>query len=65
MERKTLALIDKVPEPQELYTELTTNLGWNYKTNQDFYLARDRTLVSLMYLLACRISEAIQLKRSQ
>jgi integrase len=64
-ERKTLSTIDKVPSPKELYSELTTAEGWPYKINQEFYLARDRALVSLMYLLACRVSEAIQLKRSQ
>jgi integrase len=63
--RRVLNDIDKVPSPTELYQELTTSPGWNYKINTEFYLARDRALVSLMYLLACRISEVIQLKQSQ
>lgn len=63
--RKTLSDIDKVPSPQELYDQVMHGKGWPYKNNIDFYLARDRAFVSLLYLCACRISEAMQLKLSQ
>lgn len=63
--RLTLQSIDRVPSPNELYNELMNSKGWDYKSNRKFFLARDRALVALLYLCACRISEAIQLKRSQ
>lgn len=65
MGRKTLNDIDKVPTPKELYEELIKSPGWPYKTNKDFYLARDRAFVALLYLCACRVSEAMQLRVSQ
>jgi integrase len=63
--RLTLQDVDRVPKPLELYKELMLSQGWAYKTNMEYYKARDRALVSILYLTACRISEAIQLKRSQ
>jgi integrase len=63
--RKTLNDIDKTPSPQELYEQVMQGKGWPYKTNMEFYLKRDRAFVSLLYLCACRISEAMQLKVSQ
>lgn len=39
--------------------------GWSYKTNQEFYLKRDRALVAVTYLLAGRISEVLRLKLNQ
>jgi len=63
--RKTLNDIEKTPSPRELYEQLMAGHGWPYKTNIEFYLCRDRALVSLLYLCACRISEAIGLRLNQ
>jgi len=63
--RRTLNEIEKVPSPKELYQQLIQSKGWNYKTNMEFYLKRDRAIVSIIYLAASRISEAIPLRLSQ
>jgi hypothetical protein len=40
--------------------------SWPYKSeNKDFYVARDRALAALLYLIAIRISEAKRLTRQQ
>jgi hypothetical protein len=48
----------------ELYERLQNSKGWPYKTNQDFYQARDRALASLLYLGDFRIVEVLPLKKS-
>jgi integrase len=64
-ERKTIQDIERIPEPQELYQQLINGVGYPYKNNMDFYLARDRALVSILYLGALRISEALPLTLQQ
>ena len=59
--RKTLLQIKHYPSPQELYEELMKSSGWLYKTNQTFYLTRDRALVALLYLGDFRIEEVLPL----
>ena len=63
--RRTLSFIQKYPTPAELYEKVTTSEGWEYKTNEDFYHTRDRALVSMLYVLALRVSEALRLVNSQ
>lgn len=48
----------------ELYT-LVNLQGWPYKTNRDEYQLRDRALISLLILTGLRISEALQLAKTQ
>ncbi len=63
--RRTLTDIAYYPEPDEIYRTLINSEGWEYKTRQSFYLTRDRAMVSLLYLLAVRVSEVLRLKRDQ
>jgi hypothetical protein len=59
--RKTLGQINHVPDPKELYEKLIESPGWKYKTNQQSFLIRDRSLVALLYLGDLRIIEALPL----
>ena len=56
--------IDRRLRPREVY-ELITMRTLSYKTTPDFYHARDRALLSLLYLTAGRITEVLRLKKSQ
>jgi integrase len=64
-DRRTLKDIQTYPTPQKLYQQVVSAPGWPYKNNVERYQKRDRALVSLLYLLACRISEARRLIRKQ
>lgn len=61
--RKTLKHIRHNPTPQELYRKLISSPGWPYKSQQEFYLTRDRALVALQYLGDFRISEVLPIKK--
>lgn len=63
--RRTLKDISYYPSPDEIYKTLMLSDGWPYKTNRQFYLMRDRSLVALLYLLALRISEVLRLRKNQ
>lgn len=63
--RRTLELIPYYPKPHEIFNDLMLSPGWNYKTNREHYLTRDRALVSILYIAELRISEALRLKKSQ
>jgi integrase len=63
--RRTLKYIQNYPSSDNIYNHLTKSEGWFYKTNKQFYAARDKALVCLMYLLALRVSEVLRLKKSQ
>jgi integrase len=49
---------------KELYGILEQE-GWEYKTNKAEFQLRDRALISLLILTGCRISEALNLTKSQ
>jgi len=59
--RRTLAMIQHYPTPEEIYEKLSTRKGWFYKTNKPFYLCRDRSLPAILYLGDFRISEVLPL----
>lgn len=63
--RRTLRFIKSTPNPTQLYNQITGSEGWFYKTNKQYYHARDMALIALMYLLALRVSEVLRLKKSQ
>ena len=63
--RKTLDQIKHNPTPQELYKKLMASDGWEYKTDKEKYLIRDRALVALLYLGDFRISEVIPIIKNQ
>lgn len=63
--RRTLKYIKSYPSPNKLYNRITNAEGWHYKTDLEFYKVRDKALISLLYLLALRVSEALRLKRGQ
>lgn len=65
MTRRTLKYIDRYPAAEELYNRIVDSPGWPYKTDFEFYRRRDKALVSLLYLIAPRISEALRLKKDQ
>jgi integrase len=44
---------------------LITSETWQYKTEPDFYHARDKALMSLLFLTAGRISEVLSLTKEQ
>lgn len=68
-DRRTLKDIQTYPTPQKLCQQIVSSPGWPYKTEDktdlDFYQKRDKALVSLLYLLAIRISEALRLTKKQ
>lgn len=49
---------------QQIYHMVTTN-SWPYKTNMEFYIKRDKALMSLLFLTAGRISEVLSLNKEQ
>ena len=61
--RKTLEQIKHVPDPKELYQQLIESPGWEYKTNQQSFLTRDRALAAILYLGDLRIIEALPLTK--
>ena len=63
--RRTLKKIPFHPSPAELFDDITHGEGWNYKTNKEHLLIRDRALAALLYVGALRISEAIRLRKNQ
>jgi len=63
--RRTLKFISTYPQPQELLQKIETSEGWPYQINKEFYHLRDQALVSILYLLALRISEALRLRKNQ
>jgi integrase len=49
----------------EQILSLITSKAWPYKTQEDFYRARDKALMSLLFLTAGRISEVLSLTKVQ
>jgi len=45
--------------------DLVTSKAWPYKTNESFYITRDKALMSLLFLSAGRISEVLSLTKEQ
>jgi integrase len=62
--RRTLEDIKRKLSPSQIYS-LIAGKTWPYKTQPDFYHARDRALMSLLYLTCGRITEVLSLKKSQ
>ena len=62
--RKTLKDIATVPTPNELWTQLRTGVGWDYKYNKQRFLLRDKALVCLLYLGCLRVSEGLRVTKS-
>ena len=63
--KRTLKFIKSYPTPKELYGKIVNSEGWDYKSNREKFLIRDRALVAILYLLALRISEALRLRKEQ
>lgn len=63
--RRTLKDIKRYPEPEELLDRIRKAKGWKYKYHSELMLKRDRALVCLLYLAACRISEVLRLTKNQ
>lgn len=63
--RRTLKFIQYYPDPKEIYDRIVSSEGWDYKTDMEFYRRRDRALAALTYLLGCRISEVLRLRKNQ
>jgi integrase len=64
VKRRTLEDIRRKLSPSQIYTLITVKT-WPYKTQQNFYHARDRALMSLLYLTCGRVTEVLSLKKSQ
>jgi integrase len=67
MARRTISQLDfeSYPTPGEILKTIMENPGYPYQVNPDYYLARDRALISLAYLGALRISEILRLTKTQ
>jgi len=63
--RRVLMDIPSYPTPEELFKILMSSKGWDYKTNMEKFLLRDRALVSILYVAELRISEALRLTKDQ
>jgi len=64
IKRRTLEDIKEFLRPSQLH-RLITSKTWPYKTRWDFYHARDRALMALLYLTCGRVTEVLSLKKSQ
>jgi len=68
VKRRTLEDIKEFLRPSQIY-RLITSKAWPYKGDvrhgKDFYEARDRALLSLLYLTCGRITEVLSLRKSQ
>lgn len=62
--RRTLEDIREKLSPSQIY-KLITAKTWPYETQLDFYYARDRALLALLYLTAGRITEVLSLTKKQ
>lgn len=62
--RRVLADIDYYPTVDEIYEKIMQYQG-QYKTNQDFYVTRDRALAAILFLAQLRKSEAHRLTKEQ
>lgn len=63
--RRSLKFIEAFLSPDQIWDRFMASRGFPYKTNMQNYLLRDRALVSCLYVLALRISEAIRLTKAQ
>jgi integrase len=63
--RRSLKFIEAFLSPDQIWDQLMVSKGFPYKTNMQNYLLRDRALVSCLYVLALRVSEATRLVRGQ
>jgi hypothetical protein len=61
--RKTLNQIKHIPTPKELFDKIIASPGWEYKTEIERFLTRDRSLAALLYLGDFRISEVLPLTK--
>jgi len=62
--KRTLKDIKERLRPEEIY-HLIIMKTWPYANNQQFYHARDRALLALLYLTAGRISAVLRLVKAQ
>lgn len=63
-DRRVLADIEEYPTPEKLYEKIMQYQG-NYKTNNTFYVTRDRALAAIFYIAQLRKSEAHKITNSQ
>jgi integrase len=69
--RRTTKRIPDYPDPTKLLRMLQENQGWDYSPLRvmpgelEIFRIRDRALVTLLYLGMLRVTEALQLRRSQ
>jgi hypothetical protein len=63
-DRRVLADIPEYPTPETLLKKINGYSG-DYKSNQDFYVARDKALASILYVGQLRKSEAHRLVKGQ
>ena len=45
--------------------KLVDSLSWNYKTNKQLYLTRDKAFLAFLFLTGLRVSEAVQIRLKQ
>jgi len=62
--RRTLKDIKRFIEPQQIF-QYIMGKGWNYKTQPDYYNARDRAFLSLMFVSGLRVCEVLSIRKDQ
>lgn len=63
--RRTNKDIDRYYPPAEVLELIERGIPWNYRRNSERYLIRDKGLMSFVYMMSCRINEALQVEKSQ
>lgn len=63
--RRTLKDIERFVSPQDILSLIEKGRVFPYKTDPYFYHARDKALTSFIYLMGCRVNEALKVKRNQ
>ena len=64
IKRRTLEDIKEFLRPSQIFSLITAK-AWPYKTQMEFYHARDKALLALLYLTCGRVSEVLSLKKGQ
>jgi len=63
--RRTLKTIDRYIDPDQVYHVIVDAPIWPYKKDKELYAKRDRALISILYLMGCRVNEVLRLTKSQ
>jgi len=63
--RRTLRDIERFYSSKEVLDLIENGRPWPYKIDKDYFLLRDKALMCFIYLMACRINEALKVNKTQ